>query len=301
MAEPQGQKQPRRADTRETREGGASPSPTKVGATQEDEENPRLQGRLWSGWVGREFAGDQAGAAAKGEIEEAPLDEDDDAALEFDDVDQVDEEPDEPGDEAGDVNAENVGDGGGAADDGHVALVEIFEWRESATGEARFDEFGGVFPSLDGDLGDARQGFTFCIIGVCQIAEDENFGMVGNGEVGIDLQAAGTVGFGVETLGYFSGEGSGGDAAGPEDGARGGGAGSSVVLGTDAFPINVGDESAEHEFNTEGLYELFRFGGEIFGIRRENAWAAFHKNDAGFLRADPAEIGLQRMEIGRAS
>jgi len=47
----------------------------------------------------------------KGEIEEAPLDEDDDAALEFDDVDQVDEEPDAPGNEARDMYAENVGDG----------------------------------------------------------------------------------------------------------------------------------------------------------------------------------------------
>src|SRR5258707_7726186 len=271
MAEPQGQKQPRRADTRETREGGASPSPTKVGATKEDEENPRLQGRLWSGWVGREFAGDQAGAAAKGEIEEAPLDEDDDAALEFDDVDQVDEEPDAPGDEAGDVNAENVGDGGGAADDGHVALVEIFEWRESATGEAGFDEFGGVFPSLDGDLGDAGEWVAFCVVRDCQIAENENFGMVGDGEVGIDLEAAGPVGFGVETLGYFSGEGSGGDAAGPEDGGRGGGAGSSVVLVTDAFRINVGDEGAEHDFNTEGLFELFPFCGQNLGVRRGDA------------------------------
>jgi len=34
----------------------------------------------------------------------------DDAALEFDDVDQVDEEPDAPGNEARDMYAENVGD-----------------------------------------------------------------------------------------------------------------------------------------------------------------------------------------------
>src|SRR5258707_9472450 len=239
MAEPQGQKQPRRADTRETREGGASPSPTKVGATQEDEENPRLQGRLWSGWVGREFAGDQAGAAAKGEIDKAQLDEDDDAALEFDDVDQVDEEPDAPGNKARDMYAENIGDGGGAADEGHVALVEIFEWRESATGEARFDEFGGVFPPLDGDLGDAGEWVAFCVVRDCQIAENENFGMVGDGEVGIDLEAAGPVGFGVETLGYFSGEGSGGDAAGPEDGALGDGAGGFAVREGDAFPQHL--------------------------------------------------------------
>lgn len=59
------------------------------------------------------------------------MDEDEDAALEFDDVDEVDEEPDQPGGKTGNVNAENVGDSGGAADDGHIAFVEVMEalWR----------------------------------------------------------------------------------------------------------------------------------------------------------------------------
>jgi hypothetical protein len=105
--------------------------------------------------VGVEFAGDQAGAAAEGKVKEAPLDQDEDAALEFNDVDEVDEEPDEPGDETGHVDAENVGDGGGAADDGHVAFVEIFEGWKSAAGEASLDKFCGVAAALNGDLGDA--------------------------------------------------------------------------------------------------------------------------------------------------
>jgi len=41
----------------------------------------------------------------------------------------MDEEPDQPGGKTGNVNAENVGDGGGAADDGHVSLVEVMEAR----------------------------------------------------------------------------------------------------------------------------------------------------------------------------
>src|SRR2546427_1585658 len=43
------------------------------------------------------FAGDQTGAAAKGQILESPLNENEDAALKFHNVDQVDEEPHQPG------------------------------------------------------------------------------------------------------------------------------------------------------------------------------------------------------------
>src|SRR6516165_8278498 len=42
-------------------------------------------------------AGDETRAATKGEIEKTPLDEDENAALELDNVHQVDKEPDEPG------------------------------------------------------------------------------------------------------------------------------------------------------------------------------------------------------------
>ena len=203
----------KRAQRRETQEGGASPSPTSW----------TVWSAVGSGRVAGGFAGDEAGAAIESEVEKAPLDEDDDAALEFDDVDEVDEEPKAPGNEAGNVDPKNVGDGGGAPDYGHVAFVEIFEGRKSAASEAGFDEFAGVFSALDGDLGDAGERIAFCVVRDGEIAEDKNFGMVGNGEVRIDLEAAGAIGFGAEALGYFSGEGSGGDAAGPEDGAGGDG------------------------------------------------------------------------------
>ena len=266
---------------------------------REGQAPPLQTGRFGSaGGRGRivgEFAGNEASGAAEGEVEKAPLDEDDDAALEFDDVNKMDEEPDEPSDEARDVDAENVGDGGGAADYGHVAFVKIFEGRESAASKACFDEFAGVAAALDGNLGYAGKRIALRIVRDGQVAKDEDFGMIEDGEIRIDLQAAGAIGFGVEALGDFAAEGSGGDAAGPEDGASGNGAGSLAVLVADAFGINVGDEGSEHDFNTEFLDEFFGFGGEILGIRRENAWAAFHENDAGFLRADAAEVVFQRV------
>ena len=79
--------------------------------------------------VGDGFTGDEASAAAEGEVLETPLDENLNAALELNDVHEMDEEPDEPSEETGDVQSENIGDGSGASDNGHVALVEIMEGR----------------------------------------------------------------------------------------------------------------------------------------------------------------------------
>ena len=115
-----------------------------------------------NGGLGVGRAGDEAGAAVVGEIEKAPLDEDENAALKFDDVHEMDEEPYEPRGQAGDVEAENVGDGGGASDDGHVAFVDVVKRRRSGlareTGE---DDFGGVAAALNGDLGDAGEKLPF--------------------------------------------------------------------------------------------------------------------------------------------
>ena len=66
--------------------------------------------------------------------------------------------------------------------------------------------------------------------------------MMGDGEVGLDFDAAGTIGFGVEALGDFSGEGSGSDSTGPEDGASGQGIVVIAVFEGDAFGTDAGDQ-----------------------------------------------------------
>ena len=111
-------------------------------------------------------AGDEASATAEGEILEAPLDENLDAALELHDVHEMDEEPHEPGEKTGDVHTENIGNGGGAADDSHVALVEIVERRNGLLPfQARLDCLCGVAPSLNGDLRDAGEGLAVLVQG----------------------------------------------------------------------------------------------------------------------------------------
>src|SRR5216684_7979481 len=78
------------------------------------------------------IAGDQAGAAAEGQIFESPLNENQDAALKLYDINQVDEKPHQPGKQAGNVNTKNIGHCRRAADHGHLAFIEIMEWRRLA-------------------------------------------------------------------------------------------------------------------------------------------------------------------------
>lgn len=147
-------------------------------------------------------AGDYAGSTAESEVFEAPLDEDLDAALEFDYVHQVDEEPDEPGHDACYVNAEDVGDGGSATDYGHIAFVEIVEWIGFRLAvEAGEDKFGGVAAFLDSGLGYARDEIAVFGLNVSEIAGHENIREIGNGEVGKNFYFSGLIGWGGSAFG----------------------------------------------------------------------------------------------------
>lgn len=117
--------------------------------------------------------------------------------------------------------------------------------------------------------------------------------MARNCEVRLDFDAAGAIGFGVEALGNFSGEGSGGDTASPENGASGERVVVVAVFVGDAGGSDVGDEDAFHYFYAEASDEGFGLGGKILGIDVEDAVAAFHKEDAGFVGMNVAEIVAQ--------
>src|SRR5215471_2247883 len=148
--------------------------------------------------------GDQAGATAEGQVEKAPVHHHENAALKFDNVEEVDEDPDEPGDKTGDVKTKDIGNGGEAADDGHVTLVEIFERLCGAAGETVLDRISRVAPTLNGHLGNPGKLFARVVEGKCQITDNENFRVAGNGEVWIDLEAADAIGFDAEAISDFA-------------------------------------------------------------------------------------------------
>ncbi len=211
----------------------------------------------WESGVGNGGTGDEASTTTEGEVLEAPLNENLDAALELNDVHEMDEEPDEPGEEAGDVQTENIGDGTSAADDGHVALVEIVERRDAALPfQARFDSFCGVTAALNCDLRDAGKRLAVFVERKCEIADDEDIGKLRNGEIGKHLDAATAIGFGVSAFGHFATEVVGGDATSPEDGASGKPGVRAVVSVVDAFGIDVVDHGVFEDFDTEAGNEF---------------------------------------------
>src|ERR1700683_1117348 len=72
---------------------------------------------------------DKPRTTAESEVLKGPLDENDDTALKFHDVHQVNENPHQPAGQSPEVQSENIRDGGCAPDDCEAALVEIAEGR----------------------------------------------------------------------------------------------------------------------------------------------------------------------------
>lgn len=101
----------------------------------------RLVSRGPAGKVGA--AGDEAGAAFVGHVRPCPLNENEQAVAESDEIENVNEEPGEPGEESGDVNAAEFGDGGGASDGGDGAFVPVVEGGTSGA-EHRIPRLQGV-------------------------------------------------------------------------------------------------------------------------------------------------------------
>src|SRR5215471_438824 len=250
-----------------------------------------VEAGAWREGVGDGFTGDEARAAAEGEVFETPLNENLNATLKLNEVHEMDEEPDEPSEETGDVQSENIGDGRGATDDGHVALVEIVEgWNRLLPLQARLDGFCGIASTLNSDLRDAGKRLAVFVEGKGEIADDENIGIVGNGEIGKHLDASAAISFGVSAFGNFAAEVVGSNAAGPKNGARGKFGVCAVVGVVNAIGVDIVDHGVFQNFDAETGNEFFRFGGKILGVSGEYARSAIKKNNAGFGGIDVAKI-----------
>src|SRR5258705_4894480 len=102
--------------------------------------------------------GNQSRPAIESQVLDRPLDENQNAALELDEVHQMDECPDEPSRKTRNMDTEDVRHRMPPANDGHVAFVEIFERRQvlCALYFPR-NRLRGVGSLLHGHLSDARQ------------------------------------------------------------------------------------------------------------------------------------------------
>src|ERR1700685_716892 len=244
--------------------------------------------------------GDEAGSALVCDIRPRPLNENQDAIAEADEKKNVDEKPRQPGDESGDVNLAELRDGSCAADGGEAAFVEVMEWsggvktpilsRRMREGwGTRFDlsadHFCSVAAFLYGDGGDSGQRLALLVLQRCEVADNEDFGMAGESEIGLHKYAAGAI----DGRSQAFAERRGGDSGGPQDYGR-------IEPGRahiDGSGFHVSDQGRGAHFYAE-MFEVFLGAPrEIFSIGGKNPRTAFEQEDVRHLGIDGAKFVSQ--------
>src|SRR5580692_6381912 len=105
------------------------------------------------------------------------------------------------------MKPENIGNGCGATDDGHVSFIEIMKrFYVLLPCQSGANCLCGVASALNGHLRDARQRLSVFAERKCQIAHDKNIRVTGNGEVRIDFDAAAPVRVGLSAFAECSTE-----------------------------------------------------------------------------------------------
>src|ERR1700685_509818 len=228
--------------------------------------------------------GDEAGSALVCDIRPRPLNENQDAIAEADEKKNVDEKPRQPGDESGDVNLAELRDGSCAADGGEAAFVEVMEWsagvktpilsRRMREGwGTRFDlsadHFCSVAAFLYGDGGDSGQRLALLVLQRCEVADNEDFGMAGESEIGLHEHAPGAIDGCSQALAQRGSC----DARGPQDY----GCVETSLSYIDSSCLDVGNHGRSAHFNAEMFQLLLRTAREIFRIRGKDARTAFEQ------------------------
>src|SRR5579863_2995156 len=130
---------------------------------------------------------------------------------------------------------------------------------------------------------------------VCQIANHENFRMAGNGEIGLDDDAARFVQRRAGGFGERAAERGSEDSGGPENRVRGNEFGAIAIADGDSIVPHAGDEGAGPHGDAEAREHFSRGLGKLRRIRGENAIGGFDEDDAGFRRVNVAEVIEERV------
>src|SRR6185312_12613196 len=138
--------------------------------------------RVCNAGIGKARIGsrNEARAAIEREVGKGPLNRNQDAALKFHDIEQVDEQPEQPRKEAAEVELADLGHRALTSDSGEVPLIEIVERLRRFAAQASGDETRGVASLLHGGGRHPRHLLTVFLLDACEIADDENFRMAGN-------------------------------------------------------------------------------------------------------------------------
>ncbi len=156
---------------------------------------------------GRHWSGDETGTTGVGEIKKTPLDENQDSALELNDVHQVDEKPNKPGWETREVNAEDIRHRLESADYCQISLIEVPEWLGiRIAGDALSNVVGDIGATLHCDLCNSRQRLPLGIEREGKVTDDEDVRVIRNRQLIVDLNVPGAVSFYTSALGELTGE-----------------------------------------------------------------------------------------------
>jgi len=118
-----------------------------------------------------------------------PADENDQAVAKLHQVHQVDEQPDQPRDKSVELQAARFDHGRRASDYGEAALVVIMKRLGHLAASAFGDCFGDVAALLHRGWRDPGNQFAV-LFDMGQVADDEDFGMTGDSQIGRDHHAA---------------------------------------------------------------------------------------------------------------
>ena len=162
---------------------------------------------------------------------------------------QVHEHPDDEPGEAAETQGAHADDRLEAADGRSAAEVPVLEGDAFAALQSPLDRVGGMQAALHGHLADAGQ-----VVDGGHVADGEDLGVPGQGEIGQDGDPAGAVGLRSGGLGQQAGQRRGLDPGRPDDGAAFEAALLAVgVFGVDAERIDTDDAQAHLQLDAHLL------------------------------------------------
>src|SRR5882762_4261050 len=148
-------------------------------------------------------AGDQPCTATECQILYRPLNENENATLERNQIGYMDKSPNQPRYEPRNVKTENVRHCGRASNHCERPFVEVTKrWKVPMAFYFSQDRFCCIGPSLHGDLGHSRQRFSFFIRRCSQITHYVNIRIAWNRQIRFYFYSSSFVGLGLCVAGY---------------------------------------------------------------------------------------------------
>src|SRR5689334_14419749 len=188
---------------------------------------------------------DQPRRALVADVDPQPAQRDAEAVAQPDQEVDVGDTPDPPGERAAQLEAAEVDHREPLADLRQAAGMAVAERRGGAAREPRLDALGDIAALLLGGRRNARH--RLAVPGWYRhgVADREDLGMAGHGQVRRDLQSAGAIGRRAQPLRGARGA----HARGPDDGLGV----EPIAAIDDAVGIAVGHRLAEHDLDADSL------------------------------------------------